>query len=201
MNKDIMKNVIVFVAGLGIGAVVSGMVLKNKYEVILEEEIESVKDAMTERKYRMERVDQDRKVVELKNRYENEVRPYEVDKSEDIGRKDVPVDDPYVISLERFLQERNDFDKVRVYYYAVDDTLVYDNEDIIDDTDLLIGTDYLDWFGDASEDPYVVYVRNERIEIDFEVVRIEKSYAETVLGFDLNEIDKEGVIEDGEEEE
>jgi hypothetical protein len=94
---------------------------------------------------------------------------------------------PYVIGVEEFSEDMTHFDKLTIYYYEDDDTLVEGGEDIITDVDWTIGNDSLDHFGDNSDDPDIVYVRNERISVDYEVIRLPKSYAETVLGYEKDE--------------
>jgi hypothetical protein len=64
----------------------------------------------------------------------------------------------------------------------VDDTLSDENEEIISDVSYVIGYDALSSFGDGSDDPDIVYVRNEKLQTDYEVTRLNKSYSETVLG-------------------
>ena len=88
---------------------------------------------------------------------------------------------PYVIDIELFSEERDDHDKCTIYYYEDDDTLTDENEEIIQDVYSTVG-DALGCFGERSNDPEVVYVRNERLSIDYEVIRLSKSYSETVLG-------------------
>lgn len=89
---------------------------------------------------------------------------------------------PYIISLEEFSEGTTNFDKISICYYEDDDTLADENEEIITDVSTVIGDDALTSFGQDSEDPEVVYVRNEQMSIDYEVVRLSKSYQETVLG-------------------
>lgn len=89
----------------------------------------------------------------------------------------------YVIPLDSFVDEMIGYDKITLGYYAEDDVLVDDNEDIIDDVDYVIGHAALERFGDGSEDDDIVYVRNERTGADYEVIRHHKSYQTEVLGF------------------
>lgn len=92
-------------------------------------------------------------------------------------------DGPYVITLEQFQEEMDHYDKSTIYYYEDDDTLTDEGEEVITDVTATIGDDALDNFGCGSEDPEVVYVRNDKMGIDYEVIRLSKSYAETVLGY------------------
>lgn len=97
-----------------------------------------------------------------------------------------PGDAIYVISEDQFLNERDEFDKVSVTYFVEDDVLINENENVMPNPEASIG-DGLDYFGYESGNPDIVYVRNERISIDFEVVRDLRSYALVVGGFRLNE--------------
>ena len=207
--------ILIFSIGVAVGAIAAVYVLNehldNKYYELYnyhdldsdEETAVTLEDdeprlgAPTEFKPR------DQKVL-VQNRYEkiaknyNELRQHPVDSDED---EDEPMDnypienvrtksnkEPYVISIEEFSEERENFDKVTVYYYQEDDTLCDDNEEVITDVLRFIGSDALTCFGDESDDENVVYIRNEPMEIDYEVIRLTKSYSETVLGF--NHIDE-----------
>jgi hypothetical protein len=95
-------------------------------------------------------------------------------------------DDPscYIISIEEFSNERPEYDKISISYYETDDTLADETDEIVPDVETLIGEALL-CFGDQSDDPDVVYVRNECISIDYEIIRLHKSYQETVLGIKM----------------
>lgn len=95
-------------------------------------------------------------------------------------RKELGV--PYVITLQEFMQEELDFTKITLHYYAGDETLTDDQDALIDDVDGTIGNTNLDHFGHGSENDNTVYVRNDNRDADFEIIRVEGSYAELVLG-------------------
>lgn len=97
-------------------------------------------------------------------------------------RKEMGV--PYVIAISEFATEEQQYTKETVTYYAQDEILVDDAERPIDDIEGTVGEVNLQFFGQASEDPDIVYVRNDKRDIDFEIVRVDKSYAEFVLGQD-----------------
>lgn len=81
----------------------------------------------------------------------------------------------FVISQETFAhdEEGEHFTKVAVLYYPNDRVLLDDNEEPIEDINMAVGFKNLNRFGDESHDPDVVYVRNPRMETDFEVIRQE----------------------------
>lgn len=93
-------------------------------------------------------------------------------------------DNPYIIALEQWGEQyvfNVNYDKITVRYFE-DDDVVYDegNGNIVPTKD--VGAGNLAKFGFASEDAATVYVRNESIETDFEVIRDPGSYTAIILG-------------------
>lgn len=93
-------------------------------------------------------------------------------------------DDIEVISLEEYAQPDPGIDRVTLYYYEDDDTVCGEDEQVVGAPEELIGDVALDMFGEKSDDADVVYVRNNRIATDFEVIRLHKSYKKEILGQD-----------------
>lgn len=114
--------------------------------------------------------------------YNQIVKAYQNTESGDPRPELSRIPEPYVIDTMKFSEENHEFDKLTIYYYAGDDTLVDEGEEIIVDVRMTIGDQALDNFGNGSVNQDIVYVRNERLSIDYEVVRVETSYSETVLG-------------------
>jgi hypothetical protein len=93
------------------------------------------------------------------------------------------IEEPHVIDREEFDTEYNGaHEKLTLYYYEEDDTLIDEKAEPVADTTSLVGEEALMCFGEDSDDPDTVYVRNSRICCDFEIVRLHKSYKEDVLG-------------------
>jgi len=80
---------------------------------------------------------------------------------------DDPRDDIYVISAEQFAHERIGFDKVTLYWWELERILSEEDMAILDVPDIL-GTGWEGKIGTEEKD--VVYVRNENLETDYEVV-------------------------------
>lgn len=91
---------------------------------------------------------------------------------------------PRIIHHDEFMQNLPDYQQSTLTYYERDDTLVDERDTPITDEDKLVGSDNLVRFGHGSKDQHVVYVRNPRLEIDFEITRSVGSYAQEVLGVD-----------------
>lgn len=93
---------------------------------------------------------------------------------------------PYLITAEDFLQGEKNYTTATLTYYEDGDALIGEGDDLLDDKDrmLTVGT-HLSDFGAFDGDPNTVYIRNEPIAMDIEVVKNEGSYAESVgLGGD-----------------
>lgn len=87
---------------------------------------------------------------------------------------------PYVISHDEFFDSDKEYESQVLTYFEADDTVVDEGDKALDDPDRLIGEDTLNRFGHGSRDKNVVYARNDRLEMDFEIVRGSGSYLEAL---------------------
>lgn len=83
---------------------------------------------------------------------------------------------PYVIDDDEFMNEFPHHNKVSLYYYHGDEVLCEEGEDIIDDVGRIVGDEALA----LLEEHTTVWVRNEPLCIDYEIVGVRGSYAELV---------------------
>jgi hypothetical protein len=90
-------------------------------------------------------------------------------------------DKPYVISQDEYMQNDPEHDQSTLTYYA-DDTLSDERDEVIDDVERVTGEECFGQFGVGSSDEKVVHVRNNRLRMDFEVIRSDRTYAQDVLG-------------------
>jgi hypothetical protein len=95
---------------------------------------------------------------------------------------------PYVIHRDE-KDENDEYDTVTYTYYETDDVLCNERDDVIgkDERDSLIGEANLNRFGHGSGDASTVYIRNDKLEMQMEVVRSPNSFAEEVHGFQHSE--------------
>lgn len=93
-----------------------------------------------------------------------------------------PLEDIRIVSLEEFNENDGDYIQNTLTYFEKDRVLVDEKEEKIEDIEKTIGEHALLNFGVISEDPNVVYVRNDVIKLDFEICRSPGSYVEEVLG-------------------
>lgn len=92
-------------------------------------------------------------------------------------------EEPYIISVEEYMQSENGYRQFTLTYFEGDDTLVDEHEKPVDETAKYVGDNNLKRFGHRSRDRNVLYIRNEKAELEFEVIRSQRSYTEDVLGF------------------
>ena len=98
-----------------------------------------------------------------------------------INSPDVENDYPYNITAEEF-GDYIDYDTNTLYYFQCqngEDYVVLDEADnIIQDPVAMIGDDFMDHYDEDETDPDVVYIRNDKLRQDYEVLRSEYTYEE-----------------------
>lgn len=78
---------------------------------------------------------------------------------------------PYVIDPSEYGDL--DYEQVSLNYYD-DGVLTYENDDVIENVDEMVGKDSLSHFGEFEAD--TVYVRNDTLKIDFEILADSRRY-------------------------
>lgn len=91
---------------------------------------------------------------------------------------------PYVIHYDE-RHDTPDYQDVALTYYVKDDVVANERDEPMDpeDRDKTIGEANLERFGHGSGDEDIVFVRNDDLELIFEIDRADKSFAEVVHGF------------------
>lgn len=105
---------------------------------------------------------------------------------DDVTQWDRSPDFPYIITEAEFRIDEPNFEKLDLTYYRGDGSLAEQDETYIPDVDGTVGLQNLhDHWGAGSGDPNTMYVRNERINADFEITLNEGSYVNAVAGFNI----------------
>lgn len=191
MSKNTLNNFLFFTAGAVIGSVVTWKFVKNKYEQLAQEEIDSVKAA-----YRPHEDEPEPKVPD--NNVESGYVPNKTDLNsysktlatqkytdytsakEGMANTTKPaeeVDDmerPYVIAPEDF-GELPGYRNVSLLYFN-DGVLTDSQYEPVEDTDSLVGLDSLDHFGEYEDDS--VFVRNDKYKTDYEILKDPRDFAD-----------------------
>ena len=191
MNKNTLNNFLMLAIGAAIGSAVTWKFLKEKYELIAKEEIESVKAeySLWKDEEDEKRISEDLELDEndeenasgvpssLAAEYAKIIKEngYENEEKEDNDE----VSKPVVISPEDLYDV--DYPVVTLIYYA-DGVLTDDNDNIIEDIDDIVGKESLNTFGEYEDD--TVYVRNDRTKCNYEILRdydrFEDKYSDSV---------------------
>jgi hypothetical protein len=89
---------------------------------------------------------------------------------------------PFVISHDEYYDDEPGYQKLAITYYTEDDVLADDKDAPLPNWMEVAGP-FKSRFGEASGDPLVVFVRNKRLEVDFEISKDLRSFAQVVLGY------------------
>jgi hypothetical protein len=108
-------------------------------------------------------------------------RPVEdFDYAAEVAKRDPET--PYVITHDEFMENENGWTQQSLTYYNGDDTLADDQDMPIPDIEAIVDSGNLSKFGYGSRDKNVVYVRNEKIETDFEITLSQGEFSKEVGG-------------------
>jgi signal recognition particle subunit SEC65 len=196
--------------GLFFGALIGGAAgvyftekrLRTKYERLAEEEIDSMREhfraRMVAKEEKPELSELGRRVEELGYRPASPPVPGVQEPPEPETKnifEETAVEDtwdmeaekasrspkaPYVIHIDE--RHETSYSEATLTYYVGDDVLCDEKDKIIEDQDLVVGLENLDKFGHGSGDANIVYIRNDDLAIELEVIKSERTYAEDVHG-------------------
>lgn len=107
------------------------------------------------------------------------------DYADEVAARDA--EKPYIISAEEF--EQTEFDTAELTWYDGDNVLTDSKDDVIPEFEYerFIGSEENLRFGHRSDQNHIVYIRNERLAMDFEVARHGGKYSVAVAGFNDDE--------------
>ena len=177
-----------FIIGAASGATMAWYLLKDKYETLAQEEIDSVKEVFARREQEMkdETVkrnvaegikDSDRTKPDLKE-YAEQLKKNGYTRYSDLSADDGGVSDkqtkPYVIPPEQF-GDNEEHEQISLTYYA-DGVLADENDEVIEDVEDAVGIDSLNHFGEYEDDS--VFVRNDARKCDYEILLDQRTYSE-----------------------
>lgn len=90
---------------------------------------------------------------------------------------------PYIIHKDEYRDNQKQYDQMTWTYYSDDDVLANSDDKPVNVMDSYVPADFAEKFGHGSGDPNVVYVRNDELAMEFEIIRNEGNFAEVVHGF------------------
>lgn len=189
--KDLLTSAFIFAVGAIIGSAVTWKLIKTKYEQIAQEEIDSVKetfsrlhDESTDKEEKAKMVECAKDLISISDikekpsikEYASKIKEYDyVNYSDNEKEVSNVKNHPFVISPEEFGEM--DYSMVSLVYYA-DGVLANDCDEIIEDVENTVGTDFPSHFGEYEDDS--VFVRNNELELDYEILRDTRNYSDVV---------------------
>lgn len=182
-----MKYAITFVLGAAAGSLVTWKIVEKKYKELADEEIESVVERY---KSRYEPIEENKEAEQIKKEnkdkevegYKNILRDMDYTPDNDYTVYTEPLEEvvlPNVITPEEF-GEMSGYETKSWTVYS-DFTVTDENDKVVEDVESIIG-EALDHIGEYADD--AVYVRNDVLECDYEILKHEKSYSEAFRDFD-----------------
>jgi hypothetical protein len=96
-------------------------------------------------------------------------------------------DRPYIIHQDEYGEDREAYSSSVLTWYAGDEVLTDEDEEVMADPDAIVGLENLDKFGHGSDDVRVVFIRNEHLQMEYEVCLVLNSYASEVQGINDDE--------------
>lgn len=177
---------IAFLLGTAAGFMIAQKLLKDRYEQLAQDEIDSVKDHF--RKMRSDREENepttDSNTVNVtgqkKAAYRKLTESLKYTTAEDHrGEEADPELRPRIIPPGDFGM-MDDYDEISLTYYA-DKTLCDERDHIMNDDQIAetVGTDSLSHFGEYEQDS--VFVRNDRLKVDYEILMDSRTYDQVLL--------------------
>lgn len=170
-----IKELFIFISGIGIGSAVTYYYTKNKCQEDAELEVETLRNyynkkySQTDISEREEKNEPDDSLKSLISGYSSLNETPEDDNEEpDYSGYISPAesaDIPVVIDEHAFSYENLHYDKVDLIVWK-DGVVTDSSEDIIDDVDSVVGVDNIDFRKNACEDGYI-YIRNDSRGVDY----------------------------------
>lgn len=194
MMNNTLSKIIIFAAGAAVGSAVTWKIVSEKYNRMNQEDIQAVREFYMNREKNSqtggsEEEEEESEEAEKPDKpklptqrelyagfvnglgYGDQEPP-----SENNDEEDEDVSDPYVISPSEYGEL--DYETESLWYYEGDGVVTTYFGEIIDPEDIpdMIGADFAEHYGEYEEDS--VHVRNDRLKIDFEILRDLDAYSE-----------------------
>lgn len=183
-----LSRVIAFVAGAAVGYFAASYLLKDKYEKRFQQEVSSTieafksnkkDDEVTHKDEKLKAVSDEVVVADIKE-YAKNIGKHDYSEVKDDEPSEENKDDgidhtkPYMITEEEVDAYMN-YSITQWNYYA-DGVLTDENNEVVEDVSTTIGKEVFEYLKRTSES--AIYVRNDLLELDYEILKNEMTYAE-----------------------
>ena len=161
-----IRDLVIFIAGVGVGIGASYNIIKKKHEEILEEEIASVKETYSKNNKESDEVTEEKEpepeeIASVKEKYEKLTKEYSELNEENCTNSEI-----YEISYDDFGEEG--YEEIELTYYIDDEILTDDADEPMEELDIISSIGSIDIL-DGCKDGEYIYIRNEEKEIDYSI--------------------------------
>ena len=161
-----VRDLLIFIAGVGVGIGASYNIIKKKHDEILEEEIASVKETYYKKNEETENVTEEEEpepeeIASVNEKYEKITKEYSELNEENCTNSEI-----YEISYDDFGEEG--YEEIELTYYIDDETLTDDADEPMEELDIISSIGSIDIL-DGCKDGEYIYIRNKEKEIDYSI--------------------------------
>ena len=161
-----VRDLLIFIAGVGVGIGASYNIIKKKHDEILEEEIASVKETYSKYNKESDEVTEEKElepeeIASVKEKYEKITKEYSELNEENCTNSEI-----YEISYDDFGEEG--YEEIELTYYIDDETLTDDTDEPMEELDIISSIGSIDIL-DGCKDGEYIYIRNKEKEIDYSI--------------------------------
>ena len=161
-----VRDLLIFIAGVGVGIGASYNLIKKKHDEILEEEIASVKETYYKKNEETENVTEEEEaeqeeIASVKEKYEKITKEYSELNEENCTNSEI-----YEISYDDFGEEG--YEEIELTYYIDDETLTDDADEPMEELDIISSIGSIDILNGCKDGEYI-YIRNKEKEIDYSI--------------------------------
>ena len=161
-----VRDLLIFIAGVGVGIGASYNLIKKKHDEILEEEIASVKETYSKYNKESDEVTEEKElepeeIDSVKEKYEKITKEYSELNEENCTNSEI-----YEISYDDFGEEG--YEEIELTYYIDDKTLTDDADEPMEELDIISSIGSIDIL-DGCKDGEYIYIRNKEKEIDYSI--------------------------------
>lgn len=191
--NNIASKILIFAAGATIGSLSAWWLTKKKYEQLAQEEINAMreyyqqkKNELDEKQEKLEEQEEERRPTFTKNKpdifeYAKRISDLGYDSAlpveNEMRGEPITMDRPHVITYESF--DTVGYETVSYTYY-IDGVLTDEMDNIVEDPDVVVGDDFADHFGENEGDEDSVYIRNDELRLDIEILRDNRNFEDVV---------------------
>lgn len=199
------KNIIFLTIGAGIGFAAGWFACNKKNEGVVEKEIENMSEYFADKFERFKKEFYEEQEVSEPKKIDVDINKPRTEKEDLVDYQGIikklnynqfstktnkPVEDkepgltldtsnPRIISADEWL-DNNGYEKVVLSYFEDDEVLMTATDEVLDNGIMIVGEENLQEFGINEEEEDTIYVRNDLMGCDYEVVLEEGSYADYI---------------------